>query len=88
MSDATPAKAASVQGVRDTLIDCMTSFGIHGDRAGEAADFILSAASGLRVEANVEPVGLCRRCGFRNVWRYGLCFLCTDPHAKTEREQT
>lgn len=35
--------------VRDVLVDCMTSFGIHGDNARDAAEYILSADSGLRV---------------------------------------
>lgn len=37
--------------VRDTLIDCMTSFGIHGHAAAEASDYILSPESGLVVLA-------------------------------------
>lgn len=36
--------------VRDTLIDCIASFYIHGDKAAEIADYILSESSGLRVE--------------------------------------
>lgn len=38
-----------IDDVKDCLIDCMTSFGIHGTSAAEAAEFILSPASGLSV---------------------------------------
>jgi hypothetical protein len=37
--------------VRDTLIDCMTSAGIHGDLAQAAADILLSDVSGLFIGA-------------------------------------
>lgn len=50
----TDQQDALVQGVRDTLIDCMTSFGCHGDTAAEAADYILSPHSGLTVRAERE----------------------------------
>jgi hypothetical protein len=43
--------AETGEGVRDTLIDCMTSEGIHGDVAAAAADLILSDESGLTVMA-------------------------------------
>jgi len=35
--------------IRDTLIDCITSFTRSGDQAREIADFILSDQSGLKV---------------------------------------
>jgi hypothetical protein len=42
-------------GIRDTLIDCMTSFLIHGDKAAEATDFIMSASSGLTITVTDPP---------------------------------
>lgn len=45
----TATDQAAPDNVLDTLIDCMTSFGIHGTNAAEAAAFILSESSGLIV---------------------------------------
>ena len=41
--------------VKETLVDCMTSFGIPSDRAALAAEYILSEYSGLVVTVDSNP---------------------------------
>lgn len=44
-----PPSDAVTESIRDTLIDCMTSFDINGEAAQQAADYILSPEGGLIV---------------------------------------
>jgi len=68
---------------RDVLIDCMTSCGIGGLEAEEAADLILSDASGLIVvdplRAPVVPPTddtTCPNCGLKFPASKGYCDWC------------
>ncbi len=42
-------KAETRRDARDTLIDCITSHGVHGNAAADIADLILGPDSGLIV---------------------------------------